>query len=572
MSVTPSYIFKRTLKSLNRREEIILAVFLLIALISGFFTYQNLGFSIRNNLGFFIDDAVRESTKPTMYIEGLVGEIKRLNPLFVDMNNVDRDISALIFSGLSKYDTKSKKFTSDLATHTLSADKKVYTFKIKEGIKWHDGTALSVNDVYFTYHDLIQHPDFNNPVLKANFQDITIKLKGDREIEFILKQPNSFFYSTTTIGILPRHLLKDIEVANLYRAEFNTIPIGSGPYLVKEPYKIFGESSSQVILERFNQYYGNKPQITSIKFTTYENLETMIKARSVLNGIPKINLEVPLQTLIQDEKFKIFKYTLPRYTGLFFNTDAKFLSQKKVRLALAKAIDKDELIKQIPNTRRVDTPLLELNQDDWLFRYNLEEAKGALYDAGWPLSDENSYQRKNVDGDILTLKVLAKVFSTPQKDDEIGKVLDYLINAWKGIGVKTEIELLSDPDFSARVMERNYDILLFGQDLGYNLDTFSYWHSTQKGKEGLNLSNYTSPRADSLIETIRNLFDNEDDKIKLQKLWLLQKEISEDVPMVVLYTPIYYFAIDKNIENVEISNLMFPADRFSRIYEWVFAE
>ena len=91
---------------------------------------------------------------------------------------------------------------------------------------------------------------------------------------------------------------------------------------------------------------------------------------------------------------------MPQYTALFINTDSKFLGKNKVRLAISKAIDKSEILLSTSYTKQIDTPLLELNQDNWANTYNLSESQGALFDSGWKINETDQY-RKNSDGDIL---------------------------------------------------------------------------------------------------------------------------------------------------------------------------
>ena len=110
-------------------------------------------------------------------------------------------------------------------------------------------------------------------------------------------------------------------------------------------------------------------------------------------------------------------------------------------------------------------------------------------------------------------------------------------------------------------------MLLSGQSLGYNLDTFSFWHSSQSNENGLNLSNYQNPKADYLIENIRKTFDQ---KEKEDDLASLAKVIAEDVPAVFLYTPTYYYLVDKKISGINIQNILLPKDRFANITEWIF--
>ena len=84
------------------------------------------------------------------YSEGLIGSPRFINPILAQTNDVDTDLSKLIFSGLMKYD-KDKQLIPDLAeSYQISDDKLTYTFQLKKNIKWHDGEPFKADDVIFT--------------------------------------------------------------------------------------------------------------------------------------------------------------------------------------------------------------------------------------------------------------------------------------------------------------------------------------------------------------------------------------------------------------------------------------
>lgn len=562
MNFSTYSIVRRMLKSFSRKEEIYLALLIITALFSGYFSYKNVSEYGLSFLGW-------KSKEIEIFSEGLVGEVKRLNPVFVDLNQVDRDISSFLFSGLTKYDPKQKRFEHDMAEHNLSEDKKTYRFVLKENLYWHDNTLVTADDVYFTYHDVIQHPDFQNPVLKSNFEKVKISKVDNRTIDFTLENPNSFFYSNTTVGILPKHILKDIPVADLIKDSYNISPIGTGPYKIDSESTIVNDSSYQIILSRFDKYYGYKNNIKKMRFTTYSNFETLLKSRSILDGISRISDEQYLQMFREDKKFSLYKYSLFRYTAAFFNMKSQILSNKKVRLALYKSINKDELMKKLQHKKRIDTPFLELNQEDWIMKPNIDEAKGALFDSGWKYADPSDTIRYNAQKKPLSLTLIARNFQdSKEKNDEVALVVNFFKEIWKSIGIDLSIEFLEESLLIDRILKKDYDILLYGHDLGYNFDVYTYWHSTSTGKDGLNLSNFTSIKADNLIESLRNLFDKEDDKKKKSKLLKLQDEIQNEVPALFLYSPYYYYAVRTDIANISLEGLVFHADRFLGMHEW----
>ncbi|MFA5789419.1 MAG: ABC transporter substrate-binding protein, partial [Candidatus Gracilibacteria bacterium] len=261
-----------------------------------------------------------------------------------------------------------------------------------------------------------------------------------------------------------------------------------------------------------------------------------------------------------------YQYELPQYTALFFNTDSVFLDEKLERLGMSKAIDKEEILAAIDYRVRIDTPLLELNQEEWLYSTDLNEAQGALFDSGWKLA-EGASVRTAEDGTPLSLTLLRRDFSTDNiPQEEVSQITaDLIAQQLKAVGVEVKIEAYNAEELEEKIRTRGYDMLLYGQSLGYNLDTFAFWHSSQVSETGLNLSNYQNPESDFLIESIRGTFDAEEKQALLQEL---AGTITADVPAVFLYTPSYYYVVDTKVTGVKFTKLLLPKDRFSNIYLW----
>ncbi len=501
------------------------------------------------------------------YSEAIVSDrATLLNPLFVDFSQANRDLAALIFSGLTRYDPVTKVFGDDMATLVISPDRTTYRFMLKKDLKWHDGKPVSADDVYFTFHDIIQNPDFQNPVLHVNFDGVKITLIDTQTIEFQLKIPNSFFITNTGVGILPKHLLANIAVNDLPAAAFNLKPVGSGPYKVDSPMDLFDDGKQKVVLNRFDDYYGASPKIRQIRFTIYPNEESLMKERNSFDLLSKVPA-MSLDQLKAMKRFNFSDYELPQYTAVFLNQDRPRLKKEKVRLALLKAIDKSELLKLFSDKIAVDTPLLELNQSEWIYKPNLKEARGALYDSGYKFEQgQTEGVRKDAKGNPLQLVLLGHDYGRGSPFyAENKKLTDFLAKAWNRLGVGIDLQLVSMDDFNKRLLDRDYDLVLAGQSLGYNLDTYSYWHSSQAQAQGLNLSNYKSFAADQLIEKIRDIFDPVQ---KDQKLKDLAKTLANDVPAIFLFRPRYELAGTGKVKGISLDNMAFPSDRFAHIDQW----
>lgn len=541
----------RTLKSFSRKEKLVLLGLIPIAIGSLLWIILNQIFTFG-------------TSKIDVYSEGLVGQIIHLNPVFTEFSEADSDISSLIFSGLVKYNAKTGTFDEDLATHTLSEDHLTYTFTLKNNIYWQDGVEITADDIYYTFAEVIQSEDFNNPLLKANFDGVNIEKVNSRTVKFTLASPNSFFFTALTVGILPKHILGDTAVADLDTHPFNQSPIGSGQYMVDGAYEVDSEGIATVNLSLNPNYYGEMPSIQKIKFIAFPDSTSLVENRSMWHGTAQLHQEV--LNVMDTSELVTYQYELPQYTALFFNTDSKYLSKNKTRLGISKAINKDEILPAIGFKVAIDTPLLELDQKEWIHTFNTEEAAGALYDGGWSLKDGDIY-RTNEDGETLELRLSRRDFSSgnPMQELVAKQTAELIQSELKEVGVKVTIESYEKDELNNIIASRDFDLLLYGQSLGYNLDTFAFFHSSQATETGYNISNYQSPVVDMDIEKIRTTFDQSERDELLNDL---ASEIAKDMPAVFLYTPSYYYAVDKRVTGISFQKLLLPKDRFSNIAEW----
>jgi ABC-type transport system substrate-binding protein len=177
--------------------------------------------------------------------------------------------------------------------------------------------------------------------------------------------------------------------------------------------------------------------------------------------------------------------------------------------------------------------------------------------------DELKKVRVNSKGERLILRLV-----TAQEPATFLKVAEIIQKQWLEAGAKVVIETYSLPDLQDKIRKRDYDILLFGQNLGYNLDAFPFWHSSQ-AKNGLNLSNYHSLEADNLLVDIRKTFDERTKQVYLDKL---KKVIADDTPAIFLYNPNHYYMVDTSVKNVDLGKLSSHEDRFSDVVDWYVRE
>jgi ABC-type transport system substrate-binding protein len=370
---------------MSRTERIVLAVLGVLVTLS--FAMLLRSFYMENTT----DVAVRGGT----YIEGSVGEVQPLNPWFVTGNDVSRDIDALVFSGLMKYDPVSGKVVNDLADVKASDDNRTFTATLKAGLLWHDSTKelphpVTADDVVFTFKT-IQEQGFPNTILQQNYRGVEIEKIDDRTVRFRLSKPYSFFTSNLTLGLVPKNAFDGVPVSKLDQTlDFGFHPIGAGPYSFISLLQT--DFSTEVTLKRFDQKSMPSYNIDRVVFRVFPEYTSLLTDIGNLNGVRVVPRNDKGQPILP-RYFVPIPYTLPQYVGLFFNMDRPVLADRNVRLGLQLALNKQDTIDAIHETQVVDTPLLQLDLGDWRYQFDAAAARGAFFESNWNIPEKVRLQR-----------------------------------------------------------------------------------------------------------------------------------------------------------------------------------
>lgn len=462
------------------------------------FLFLAVFFSISKIVYNYVEE--NSTSKPAfwwLYSESLVWDVNFLNPVFSNLNQVDRDISYFLFRWLMKY--QDWKIVDDVATHTLSKDKLTYTFKIKDNIFWHDWKKLTADDIYYTYHDVLQNPDFENKNLALWLAWVKIKELSKNEILFTLKKPYKFFLSNLLTWILPKHILWSVPVENLKYSDFNfENPIWLGPYKFNWIQNFW--NYKKVSLTKFDKFYWKKYYIQNIDFLIFNDPEIQ------KNSIDSFLAFWPVQKWV-DEKdfeftdFKDYKFNQRKSVWLFLNTESDYLKNKLTRLWLQLAIDKKAILKKIWESKIVNTPFLEL-KDDWTFDFDQQKARWALHESWWkmPQKVEIKEEKKNNDSTKYIFSHKKNIFATW---------------SWSFL-LKWNI-----PKWAVRILVNDYELKQFkrwDKTFWYRLST-SIW--TLKEWENDFIIKATFENRDEKILDVMKIFYFSDEKKVLAK----QKEI-----------------------------------------------
>jgi peptide/nickel transport system substrate-binding protein len=549
-------------------------------------------------IGIYKTHVVLQPATGGEHVEAVIGAPTYINPLFAQTNDIDQDLSRLIFSSLMRLDERGQ-LTGDLAqSYEIDEQQTTYTITLKPDIKWHDGESLTANDVLFTVQS-IQDQSFKSP-LYVTFRNVQVRKIDERTMSFTLPEPFAPFLSVLTFGILPEHLWLEVEPSHAILAELNTKPVGSGPYKFSELAKNKSGNILSYTLERFKNYHATGPFIKTITlkfFSSFEEAYESLKQGNVdsIGFLPRQNL-AQIQELAEQSRFQSYQFSLPQYTALFFNQDSNpVLAEANVRRALALATSKQQVISKAFSgiAHPVNAPILPgmvgYSQEIPTLLFDAALAEKILDDAGWkrvyPESDddvENNphvtsgsnnlglnddareiYTReKTIKSKVTTLEI---TLTTIQQDQMI-QVAETIRELWQKVGVKVNVQIVEIGKIQKEVIKpRAYELLLFGQILGRDPDPYPFWHSSQSNDPGLNLALYNNKKVDELLEDARRTTN---EALREEKYVAFQELLVEDLPAIFLYSVEYIYIIPQKIRGIATERINHPSDRFSSAASW----
>lgn len=487
-----------------------------------------------------------------VYTEGAVGQPTIINPV-VSANAVDQDLSALLFAPLS-----------DLLSipPDVSPDGKTYTLKLKEGLLWDDGLPLKSDDVMFTLKT-IQDPGTHSP-FETDWQGVVAERVSEIQVRLFLPMPYTFFgNSIARLRIIPQHIFGAIPIQNLRLSSYNLQPVGNGPYRFKDFSKRKDGFITRYRLIRNDRYIGKRPFIEEFIFQFYErwsDLQDDFKFRRIegygsLTPTPRDTPSHILSSL----------FSMPRYYAVFFNpVTNSALKDKNVRYALAYAIDKEKiarevlgtasfaisspflspLIREIKNAKELGVDTFGLNTENAV-TYDPEKARALLASTKTP---EISL--------TITIPAVEFLESTAQ----------IIKQEWLEIGIKNvEIITLPAEELDNAIRPRNYEVLLFGNVLRNPIDLFPFWHSSQRFYPGLNLALYQNIELDKQLEALRQSSDPTKNRARLEEI---NRMLSDDMPAIFLFSLPYAYIHTDKLAGVTGSSFTVPSDRFNSVTEW----
>ncbi len=514
-----------------------------------------------------------------MLTEALVGTPKLINPLYAPLNDVDRDLCALIYSGLFRVNEALVPIPDLAERYRWSDDGKTLEISLRKDARFHDGTPVTARDVVFTY-DTVRNPSWRSPIASI-FKHVEPIRVDDTTVQFRVDQANPNLLMDLTLGILPAHIWEDVQGPTAALAEANLKPIGSGPYQLESLKRDQKGNLFSFKLSKFSGYYGQAPYLDSWQFRFYPD---RIQAQAALQNKQVDALAfVPWQDVTDMKHGNIQSATieLPQETIAFLNVKHPLLKDVRLRQALNLAIDKHELQELIGDNARVVGSPFPFIEATSTYSSDIEGARILLNTLGWRLPADGSVRvfealvtprSKSKNTAPSTPKPthsssteLALTIDLPNQADLI-KVAELLKRRWSLLGIRVDVQAHNPEDLLQNaISKRNYQVLLWNVLLSPTQDISVFWHSDNTNNQGLNLSNLTDRDVDQALDATKTATSTNAFEAARQTL---SNMILKQTPAIFLLRPAYAYLLSQDVKGVRNMRLSRPSERLLRASDW----
>lgn len=504
-----------------------------------------------------------------MLTEGIIGRPRFINPV-IAKSDADRDMTELVYSGLLR-PTKDGDLVPDLADNfSVSEDGLTYTFALKDELVWHDGVAITSDDILFTVNKVRDVGLAIKSPRRAGWEGVEVTTPDAKTVVFKLKQPYAQFLENTTMGIIPKHIWQNVPDDEFDVSYYNIDPIGSGPYRVKGLVRDSVGLPRYYDLTAFRKYQGGEPYITDLRMQFFGNNDELAQAYSD-QSIDQMHALTPeAAKALENAGRPVARTPLPRIFAFYFNQNQQpILVDKAVRQALNTAVDKEEIVAKVLNGygKTIDGPLPFLDDPATdtpeVTTDRIDAARTILEKAGWTKNAANIYEKADKKKKTVTLLS----FSVALPDvPELRAAAELAKSDWEKLGAQVTIKVFEQSTFAGDVLSpRKYDVLLYGQVIGRDPDPYPYWHSSQRNAPGLNVALYANKNVDKLLENARKESDLASRDILLTQF---VQAVDADTPAIFLYSPDFLYATAKKVHGLSIGLITTESERFIGIENW----
>lgn len=473
-----------------------------------------------------------EATGPPAFgdamVEGSLGDASNLIP-YIASDTASSSVTGLVYNGLLKMDKDLNLAPALAESWQVSQNGKTITFKLRQGVKWHDGAPFTAADCVFT-HKFVIDPNTPTPY-SADFMLIEkAEALDDFTFRVTFKQTFSRALYMWLSDIVPKHLLEGVPVKDSLLAR---LPVGTGPYkfLVWKP-------GSSIELKANPDYYEGQPYLERIIYRIIPDTATMFLELKAGNldtmGLSPLQYDRQTGSAKFKARFNKYRYTASAYTYMGYNLRMPIFQDKRVRQALTMAINRKDIIAGVlMGYGRVATGTFK--PGTWAYNPNLKpwpydpvRSRELLAEAGWTDSDGDGILDKN--GQPFAFTIV-----TNQGNSQRLKTAVIIQKMLNNIGIKVKVRVVEWAALLKEFIDKQaFEACLMGWTMPVDPDPNAVWHSSKAVAGGLNFIGYKNAEVDRLISGARKTVDQ---AARKKAYYRFQQIIHEDQPYSFLYVP-----------------------------------
>ncbi|MDN4494580.1 ABC transporter substrate-binding protein [Ureibacillus aquaedulcis] len=464
----------------------------------------------------------------------IYGDPQNLDPIIRSHGTATSMITWNIFEPLVRYDAeKGEYLPGNAESWENNEEGTVYTFKLKQGVKFHNGREVKAEDFKYSLERLVNpenaSPNAGNLQMVVGYEEYTsgsaseltgVKVVDDYTLEITISAPNNTFLS---IMSLPYTAAVPKEVVEELGDEFGSKPVGAGPFKFSSWVR-----DSEIVLEKYEDYFAGAPYLDTVVY----KILTDQAARDTAFSSEQIDMMI-----LGDAQYAQYKSNT-QYAELMIEVPELFIrnlrfnlekegpwQDVKVRQAINYAIDRETIIatvlggKAYPAKGILPTSIKGYNEEVFSYPYDPEKAKELLKEAGY----ENGF----------TLPILTTSHSA------FGvTAVEAMSGYLEEVGIKIEIEQVDMATLADRASSGDFDTMMYSNGGMTNLVEFisKYFHSDNFGATG-NTGYYKNEEVDALLDKALTTTD-ENEMIELSR----QAEA-----IVVEEAPMWFFNYNKAV-------------------------
>jgi microcin C transport system substrate-binding protein len=425
-----------------------------------------------------------------------------------------------------------------------SKDGTTFTFTIREGVKFHDGKPVTVEDVKFSF-DVIFDPEYNLAHIRPYYENIEkAEVVDPRTIRFTAK--NRYFGNFNVVAgltVVPKHVYGDAMKGN----RLNRTIVGSGPYKL-ERY----ERGRRIILVRNNDWWGNKVeseqkkyrfQRISMRFAGEENVALEMLKKGDLDFESLTPDAFVTKTTGSEWTTRLTKQQVENkapkgYGYVGWNMRKDLFKDRNVRIALAHLMNRQVMNDMFRHGMSLLARGPWYQQSEYAdpavkaIEFDPKKAAELLKKAGWADTDKDGILDKMIDGRRVQF-----AFTLMHSNKDMEKYWTLYQQDLRRAGIKMDIRLLEWNAFIKFLDEGNFDAVALAWSGGsVDLDPKQIWHSSSAVKGGSNFIGYSNPKVDQLIDRAR---EETDKKKRIPMLREVYRTIAADAPYAFLFNDRY---------------------------------